>query len=426
MRSRFVVLAFALMAASVCTTLSHAQDAKTLRAQANSESNQEKQVQLLCKAADLEPKNKEFRKDCDVSKAALINSDKQALKTALDASDAGQAAKAKRYAKYVSSLDPDTRHQAEQLLAKLNAADAPATLAAAQPSTASAPNQSALLAQAVTAYESGNLAAAKATAQGITDPSVKPAAGRILSDIDRYSGYVSAGQRQEQAKEYADAERSYQSALELNAHVSADDLAGKTQRMRQFAAAPAQPASALVAAKNQPKAPTIEAKAAKPQVPELSPEEKKRRLLEESAQAMSRNDLDGAGKKYKQILDIDPANEDARRGLAQITAALNKDPVRLEKTLREAIAAFYCSQFEDAESRLNRYLGADGGKKKGAAYFYLGATEASLAFLDDASRRPSRTRQAQDDFKQARSAGYQPIEKYVSTRVLTVWKGSGI
>jgi tetratricopeptide (TPR) repeat protein len=422
MRLRFVLLALALLAiGSLCAAPSQAQDAKALRAQANSEPNQEKQVLLLCKAADLEPKNKDFRKDCDVSKAALINSDRQALKTALDASDAGQAAKAKRYAKYVSSLDPDTHHQAEQLLAKLNAEDA-APAAAAAPAQA---GQGALLAQALTAFDSGNLQVAKTTAQEITDPAVKPAASRILTDIDRYGGYVSIGQHHEQAKEYEAAAAAYQSALEINAHVSTDDLAGKTQRMHQLASAPQGKSPALVAANNPPKPIVADAKSAKPQAPELSPDEKKKRLLDESAQAMGRNDLDTAGRKYKQVLDIDPANEDAKRGLAEITAALNKDPVRLEKTLRDAITAYYASQFEDAESQLNRYLGADGGKKKGAAYFYLGATEATLGFLDDASKRSSRTRAAQDDFKQARSAGYQPVEKYVSTRVLSVWKGSG-
>lgn len=422
MFSRSQLAACVVLAAGLtCAMTMRAQDAKALRAQANAEPNQEKQVLLLCKAADLEPKNKEFRKDCDVSKAALISSDRQSLKTALDASDAGQVAKAKRYAKYVSSLDPDTHRQAEQLLAKLNA-PTPAAAPAAPPPT---PGQGALLAQALTAFDSGNLQSAKLTAAEITDPSVKPAASRILSDIDRYNGFVSAGQRHEQAKEYDAAAVAYQSGLEVNGHVSADDLAGKIQRMRQLASATqAKSAPTMVATNKQPLAPA--AKAVKTPAPEISPEERKKRLLEESAQAMSRNDLDSAGKSYKQVLDIDPSNVDAKRGLAAITTALNKDPVRLEKTLREAITAYYASQFEDAESRLNRYLGADGGKKKGAAYFYLGATEATLAILDDASKRPSRTREANEDFKQARSAGYQPIEKYVSTRVLQAWKDSGI
>ena len=401
-----------------------AQDAKKLHDQANSETSQEKQVQLLCKAADLEPKNKEYRKDCDLAKNALITSDKQALKTALDAADSQQAAKAKRYAKYVSSLDPDTHRQAEQLLARLNAADAPPPPTA--PATpAPQQNQSgALLAQALTAYDSGNLQAAKTAAQGVTDPAVKGAANRILSDIDRYNGYVNAGRQHEQAKEYADAERSYQSAFDLNSHVSGDDLAGKTRNMHQLASVPQAPAT--VAKVEQPKPVAIAAKTPVAAPPPISPEERKKQLLSESASAMNRNDLDTAGRKFKQVLDLDPSNEDAKRGLAEITAQLSKDPVRLEKTLREAITAFYTSNFEDATARLNRYLGADGGKKKGAAYFYLGATEATLSFLDDPSRRSSLTKAAQDDFKQARSAGYQPVEKYVSSRVLAVWKSSGM
>jgi|GEM_PF-3519017 len=397
-----------------------AQDAKKLHDQANSETSQEKQVQLLCKAADLESKNKEYRKDCDMARNALITSDKQALKTALDAADSQQTAKAKRYAKYVSSLDPDTHRQAEQLLAKLNAGDAPPPTTAPVTPPPQQNQSGALLAQALTAYDSGNLQAAKTAAQGVTDPAVKTAANRILSDIDRYNGCVSAGHQHEQAKEYADAERSYQSALELNSHVSGDDLAGKTRNMHQLASVPQAPVT--VAKLEQPK-PAAKAPVTAP--PPVSPEERKKQLLSESALAMNRNDLDTAGRKFKQVLDLDPSNEDAKRGLAEITAQLSKDPIRLEKTLREAITAFYTSNFEDATARLNRYLGADGGKKKGAAYFYLGATEATLSFLDDPSRRASLAKSAQDDFKQARSAGYQPVEKYVSSRVLAVWKSSG-
>ena len=397
-----------------------AQDAKKLHDQANSETSQEKQVQLLCKAADLESKNKEYRKDCDMARNALITSDKQALKTALDAADSQQTAKAKRYAKYVSSLDPDTHRQAEQLLARLNAGDAPPPTTTPVVPPPQQNQSGALLAQALTAYDSGNLQAAKTAAQGVTDPAVKGAASRILADIDRYNGYVSAGRQHEQAKEYADAERSYQAAFDLNGHVSGDDLAGKTRNMHQLASAPHAPVT--VAKVEPPKTTVPKAPATTPPV---SPEERKKQLLSESALAMNRNDLDTAGRKFKQVLDLDPSNEDAKRGLATITAQLSKDPVRLEKTLREAITAFYTSNFEDATARLNRYLGADGGKKKGAAYFYLGATEATLSFLDDPSRRASLAKAAQDDFKQARSAGYQPVEKYVSGRVLAVWKSSG-
>lgn len=401
-----------------------AQDAKALRAQANAESNQERVVQLLCKAADAEPKNKEYRKDCDVGRAALVSSDKTMLKTAQDASDAGKIATAKRYAKYVSSLDPELHKQAEQLLAKLNAADTPSTGGTTTvPSTG--PSQSVVLAQALAAYDSGNLQVARAGAQSITDASLKPAASRLLTEIERYTGLVSAGQRHEQAKEYSEAERAYQSALELNTHVASDDLSGRTQRMRQMAAAAPGQTGTTVASNHSLKGdPGIQVKPGK--LPsDFSPDEKKRWLLAESAAAMNRNDFDGAGRYFRQVLATDPVNAEAKQGLKQISSVLNRDPARLEKTLREAIVAFYGSHFEDAESRFNRYLGADSAKKKGAAYFYLGATEATLALLEDASRRESRSRQARDDFKQARLAGYKPVERYVSARVLAIWSRSG-
>jgi tetratricopeptide (TPR) repeat protein len=418
-RPRLYEVGFAVLGLVLCcsaSTRSEAQDAAALRAQAGNEINQEKQVQLLCKASELEPKNSEYKNLCETRKATLINNDRQALKTALDASDAGQVAKAKRYAKYVSAFDPETHKQAEQLLAKLNGADTSSPAAAATPTATSTPSQSAVLAQAITAYESGNLQAAKAGAQSITDASIKPAANRLLGDIERYSGYVSAGQKYEQAKQYAEAERSYRAALDLNAHVSSDDLASKSQRMHQQIGSAS--TSSVVATRETPKP-------AKPAA-EVSPQDREKRLLAESSQAMVRNDLETAAREYKQVLDIDPGNVEAKQGLVQITALLSKDPVRLEKTLRAAIIAFYGSHFEDAESGLNRYLGADNGKKKGAAYFYLGATEATLSLLDSPSKRAYRSRAAQDNFKQARSAGYLPVEKYVSGRVLDVWKSSGL
>ncbi len=421
MRTSHRSCAFAAFAACglLFTVPAHAQDARTLIARAMAESNQERQVQLLCQAADLEPGNKQYRNDCNTSKAAMIASDKQALKTAQDAIEAGQTSKARRYAKYVSTFDPDLHKQAEQLLAKLDSTGVgPVNNAEAQKT---------LLAQAESSYQSGNLQAARTALQGVTEPALKSSATQMLNDIDKYTSLVSTGAHHEQAKEFADAERSYQAALTINPHVASDDLAGKVLRVRNLAAASAiTQTGAAVAGKNNTKVPPPTDTKNQKQVVEASPDDKKKRLLDEGSSAMSRNDLDTAGKKFKQVLDLDPGNTDAKNGLSQITVALNKDPARMEKTLREAIVAFYSSHFEDAESQFNRYLGADGGKKKGAAYFYLGATEATLALLDDASKRALRTRQAREDFKQAREAGYRPIDDYVSARILGIWKSSGM
>lgn len=339
LRTSTLLFLLLLLASAAAPVLAGAQDAKALRAEANAEPNQEKQVQLLCRAADLEPKNKDFRKDCDVSKAALISSDKQSLKTALDASDAGQTAKAERYAKYVSGLDPETHRQAAQLLARLAKPEAaPATTASATPAPA-APNQSAtLLAQATSALEAGNLGAARTAAQSVTDPSLKPLANRITNDIERYTTLVAAGQHHEQMKEYAQAEHSLQAALEVNSHVASDDLNGRLQRLQQMASAQATPSApssaaapaAMLAAKQPPPRPSVSTvKDAKAQPAQISPEDRKRLLLEASAQAMNRNDLEAAGRTYKEVLDLDPSNAEARHGIVTINAMLSRDPVRL-------------------------------------------------------------------------------------------------
>ena len=329
----------------------------------------------------------------------MISADRQALKTAQDASDSGQPVKAKRYAKYVSSLDPDLHKQAEQLLAKLDAPAAPPPPATSQPAQPAGTTQSALLAQAAAAYQSGNLAAARTAAQNVTDPALKPAASQILAEIDHATANAAAAQHHDTTKNPA-AESASQSAPATSSHTAS---AGTT------------PASNTSASRTPSTPP-----------PAVSLQDKVKTLLDQAASSKRNNDLIGAGKRCRQVLDLDPSNSDAKRCLDDLTAELNKDPTRLEKTLRDAIVAFYASRFEDAESGLNRYVGADSAKKKGAAYFYLGATEATRALLEDASKRAARTREAEVDFKQARLAGYQPVEKYVSTRVLGVWKSTGL
>ena len=403
------------------------QDAKTLRAQAETETNQEKQVLLLCKAADLEPKNKDFRKDCNDRKASMISSDRQALKTAQDAADANQPDKAKRYAKYVSSLDSDLHQQAQQLIAKLSAPATPA------PQPVKADQSGVLLGQAQGAFDAGNLAAAKTAAEGVTDPNIKGTASHLLSQIDSYRDFVSAGKRQEDAKDFAQAVSSYQSALVINSHVSADDLNGRIQHLRQEIATAAQPppvAPVQPQVQAQPKTPVAHPTPEAPKPVELSPEEKKKKLNDAYAVAMGRKDLDGAERSLKQIVQLDPHDAEASSRLKsvqeQLLAIINRDPVKLEKTLHDAVAAFYASNFEDAESELNRYIGADSAKKKGLAYFYLGATEEARALLSPDTKRTSRKAQAREYFRQARSAGYRPMEKYVSEKILEAWQQAGV
>ena len=236
----------ACLALAACTA--RAQDAKTLRAQAETETKQETQILLLCKAADLEPKNKAYRKDCSDGKAALITSDRQALKTAQDAADANQVEKAKRYAGYVTVLDAELHKQAQQLITKLSA---PA--AGPAPAPVKADQSGALMNQAQGAFDAGNLAVAKSAAEGVTDSNIKGTATHLLRQIESYGDFVSAGRRQEDAKDYAQAINSYQSAQVINSHVGADDLNGRIQHLHQQMAAAAAPAPTPVQAPPPPR-----------------------------------------------------------------------------------------------------------------------------------------------------------------------------
>ncbi len=404
--------------------------AKELEQQALAEPDQVKAVEMLCRAADMAPKNQEYRNTCNTAKRTKIDSDRNYLKTAQDDFDAGKMDGAKRYAKYVTKLDPELYQQAQQLLAKLNGGSQPAVTPPVVPSK---PDPSlALMGQAQNAFDAGNLAAAKTAAQGVTEANIKSTANHMLADIENYYSSVSAGRRAEEANQYQAALSSYEAAQRINSHVSADDLSGRIARLGQQMASAAKPPPPTPGPVSPPPGPVARnVPPVAPTTPKVeTPEEKKKKLMDAFNGSMGRKDLEGAERALKQVVQLDTKDMDAKARLAdvekQLAEIVNRDPVKLEKTLRDAIVAFYASSFEDAESDLNRYIGADSAKKKGVAYFYLGATAQARALLEAPGRQSSRRAQAQGYFKQARAAGYQPVPKYVSEKILDAWQHAGM
>ena len=440
MNTRLQLLTAALLV--LITGTASSQDKATkeaadkLHAAATQEPDSGKAAEMLCRAAGMVPKNSDYANECTGAKRAMVDADQRNMQRAIDAADSGKIESAKNYARHVTTLSPQLHEQAQALITKLSTPAAPAAQPAA-PAAQPATNQSATqLAQATSDFDNGNLSGARAAAQQVTDAALKPSAAHLLAEIENYTNAVSEGRRHEEAKEYGQAAGSYQAALSLNSHVGSDDLNGRIARMRQMASAPPPAAPAA-----QPVAPAVVANNAKPNVPPptkvqapvLSAQDKQRQaagFVTEADMAFGRKDYNAAEGKFRQALLLDPQNADAKRGIsdtaAAITAQLSHDPALLENTLRDALKAFYASDFDAAQQNLNRYLGAQGGKKKGAAYFYLGATEEAQAILAPESKRASHQTQAKDNFKQARAAGYQPVQKYVSERILEAWQQSGI
>ncbi len=442
MNTRLQLLTAALLVLSAGAALSQdkatREAADKLHAAAAQEPDSGKAAEMLCKAAAMVPKNSDYANECNGAKRAMVDADQRNMQRAIDAADSGKIESAKNYARHVTTLSPQLHEQAQALITKLSTPAAPAVQPAA-PAAQPATNQSATqLAQATTDFDNGNLSGARAAAQQVTDAALKPSAAHLLAEIENYSNAVSEGRRHEEAKEYGQAAGSYQAALSLNSHVGSDDLNGRIARMRQMASAASQPPPPTPAA--PPPGPAVAANT-KPNVPPPpkpaasapSIQDKQRMaagLVTEADMAFGRKDFNAAESKFRQALVLDPQNADAKRGIsdttAAITAQLSHDPALLENTLRDALKAFYASDFDAAQQNLNRYLGAQGGKKKGAAYFYLGATEEAQALLAPESKRASHQTQAKDNFKQARAAGYQPVQKYVSERILEAWQQSGL
>ena len=409
------------------------EQADKIHQQAQSEPAQEKAVKLFCQAAAMVPKNQEYQNDCNNGRRAMVDSDKRMLVKAQDAADGGKPDVAKRYAGYVSNTDADLYKKAQQLIASVGAPPAPGPAQPAQQPAAPVhtDNSSAMLAQANSNFEGGNLQGAKSAAAQVTDTNLKGMASKIINDVDRYSGLVADGQRNEGSNPQA-ALSAYESARNVNSHVAGDDLNGKIAHLQQQIAAankpppPAQqqtPATPppTVAKNNQPPPP-------KP--PEPSPEDKKKQFLVAYNAALGRNDAEGQEKALRALVQLDPRDAESKAKLdavqKQVADQLNRDPAKLEGTLRDAIQAFYASDLDTSESKLNNYLRASGAKKKGVAYFYLGATEQAQAFLQPVSKRASRLQDAKDNFRQAKQSGYQPVQKYVSGKILEAWQQAGL
>jgi hypothetical protein len=401
MKRRIFLLAF-LMCAPVALLAD--QQADSLYKQSQATNDQQAAVDLLCKAADLDPAT--YGKKC--------NDAKQYLDSRLQKFDglfiSGKAKfDAKQYADAVSDLSKiyfgPHRPEAQQLIAQANDA-----INHPQPVDNSAP----ALKAAQVAYDNGDFATAETNAGLVKSPELLPQAQSLLSNIRNYRDDMQQAEAFKTDKNYTAALQKYNAALAIKVNGPGNPAA----KLQEVADLMKQQNSAAVAAIKQ----SVSDSTAKIKAD-----------LSDARDQMAKGNLQGALNAYNQVLTLNPKEAEAISGKEQVQqamqTALAKDPKALEDTLVGGIRSYYESHFTEAHDAIELYLKVGGTRSKGAAYFYLGATILSQAILSSPKsiqERDHLQHDALEQFQQAKQEHFRPVEKFVSPKILAVWNQAGM
>jgi hypothetical protein len=402
MKSRILLLLGILLCAP--TALFADQQADALYKQSQATNDQQAAVELLCKAAELDPAT--YSKKC--------NDAKQYLDSRLQKFDglfvSGKTKfDAKQYTDAVTDLSKifygPRRDEAQKLIAQAND-----IINHPQP----VDNSPTALKAAQQAYDNGDFATAEANAGLVKAPELQSPAQAILSNIRNYRDDMQQAEAFRTDKNYAAAQQKYSAALSIKSNGPGNPSA----QLQELAVLVKQQNGAAVAGNKQ------------------APPDNSARIKASLADArdhMAKGDLQNALNAYNQVLALDPRQPDALAGKEQVNeamkAALSKDPKALEDTLVGGIRSYYESHFTEARDAISLYLTAGGTRSKGAAYFYLGATMLSQAIVSSPKSIQERDRlqkSAALQFQQAKQERFKPIEKYVSPRILAVWNQPGM
>ena len=329
---------------------------------------------------------------------------------------------------------------------------------------------SALLQAARTAFESGNLPEAAATAAQVTSPELKGAATGIINRVSNYNAAMAAAQGAERAKDVGRAIHLYTSAANI-AHNGPGDPNGRIAALRagQTASAgnegagagsttPTTAPSALpINSANSANSPssttsantanpthasgastplpvshaadqTANATTALPTSSHPSPsgdtQAKVNRLLAAAHGAEASGDLPSALKGYEEVEHLQPGNMEGATGHLRVETAIHRDPAEQAKTLAQAIRDFYSLKYGDTEDELTSYLSSPQARSRGAAYFYQGATRLYRRVLEGQQKPEAAIRDAavQRSFTEARAAGYEPVARFVSPLLMRAWQ----
>jgi outer membrane biosynthesis protein TonB len=364
---RFSLLA-ALLLSSVARP-TYAQDSKAAKGyvdQAKATGDQCEQMQLLCKAADADNKNKDYRDNCTAARGVLSRKDDRNVEQAATFLGNGNAASARRFAGFVCKYNAKQYAEAQDILQGIKTQEAKAEAKPAAPQPAA--------------------------------PQPQPAPAPVVAATPAPTQQAPVAQPQQQPQQ-----------------------APPTQT------AAMQPKPNTPAPSNQP---ANNAQKGAPPAPKPAPEPVAvtvGKLLDQAVRAKTAGNLQEARRAFAEALRLDPGNGAATVGKAEVEARINSDPAEQAKTLAQAIRDFYSYKYQDAESGLTDYLSSTTARSRGAAYFYLGATRLSIQIMETSSQKMDailKNSNVQKSFKQARDEHYQPVEKYVSPLILRAWRGA--
>jgi hypothetical protein len=365
-------------------------------------------VDLLCKAAKLDPQS--YGKKCDDAQQ-YYNSRVEKFeglfitgKSKFDNKD------------YVGAISDLTkiyfgprRDDAQKLIGQANDA-----INHPQP----ADNSAQSLKAAQMAYDNGDFATAATSVDLVKAPDLQVQAQAIRNNIKNYTDDMQQAEAFTASRNYPAAQQKYSAALSIKSN-GPGNPSGKLQELANLVNSAKQQNASTVAGNKQGAPPDNSARI--------------KAGLADAHDNAAKENWQGALVAYNLVLALDPKQPDALAGKAQaqdaMKAALAKDPKALEDTLVGGIRSYYESHFIEARDAISLYLTAGGTRSKGAAYFYLGATMLSQAFVSDPKNKDDHDRLEQNalqQFQQAKQERFKPAEKYVSPKILAVWNQSGM
>jgi len=372
-----------------------------------------KQVQDLCQASQLAPKDKKFSEACNTYRSKLTQEDDEALASALKAYQAHDLEKAEALAKQVSNYDPRIYGQAKSVLEVVHN----------EKSTATA------VADIKAAWEKGDFDTILTLSQTMTTPAARNAAALYVKDVKMYKDYIAAADKaQNDNPQEALEQLGYAKMLNPNGPVNINARITEIQN--------------AVAAKNNAKyfpgksggktttssAQTAAANAAggdrtQAAVATDDPAKKINSLLMDARTADKAGNAAQALNSYAEVLKLQPGNTEAQTATTRLEQAMKSDPAAAMSELKGAIRSYYEAQFEEARRALMDYLESpQTAQNPGVADFYLGATLIQRSILHTPSgqwKGPSED--AINAFKAARKANYNPVRAYVSPALLKIW-----
>jgi len=281
--------------------------------------------------------------------------------------------------------------------------------------------------QGVQAYNRNDFNSARGHFQGVTGGR-KGDADNYLNRMKQYESAMAEGDRLSAAKNYKQAQSSYEDAARLKSD-GPGDAKGKASQMIALLN-PTKPIETAERPKPEPLQPKPED--VKRQVVVAAVKEPSRpkvdvaRLLAEAADAKARGDISSAKSKYIAVLAAEERNVQARVGLETLPKetgptqkrASSEADVMLAKGIRE----YYQGLFEKAETHISDYLDVN-GSKTGLSHFYMGASKLTRFYLNG-EKDAGLKRDAEAAFRLAKkTSGFRaPGEAYLSPKILKAYQ----